>query len=62
MALTNRSMDPDFDTIFLVASSEFIFLSARVVREVATLGGDISKMVPKTVADHLARKFPSPTS
>lgn len=63
MALMNRSLDGDFETIFLMPSQEHIYLSSRIVKEVASLGGDIDGFVPGTVrkalADRLATAEPS---
>ena len=49
MALTNRGLDPEVDTICLMSSLEYQFLSSSRVKEVARLGGDVSSMVPKNV-------------
>jgi len=50
IAMANRKLNPDVDSVFLMTSWEYSFLSSSVVREVATLGGDISSMVPPSVA------------
>lgn len=57
MALMNRSLDEDLETIFLVSSQENTYLSSRIVKEVAHLGGDIAGFVPRVVADALAAKL-----
>lgn len=57
MALMNRSLSNDLETIFLVPSQESIYLSSRIVKEVARLGGDISGFVPAVVADALLEKM-----
>lgn len=56
-ALTNRSLDPQFESIFLMTSSEYIYLSSTIVREVAYWGGDIEKFVPPYVAEQLRKKL-----
>jgi len=53
IAMANRKLNPDVDSVFLMTSWEYSFLSSSVVREVATLGGDISSMVPPSVASLL---------
>ena len=58
MALINRRMRPETETIFLMAGEEYSFISSRLIKEIITLGGDVSTFVPKTVADHLRVKFP----
>ena len=57
MALMNRSLDDTLDTIFLVPSQENIYLSSRIVKEVARLGGNIERFVPPVIAEALAAKL-----
>jgi pantetheine-phosphate adenylyltransferase len=57
MAHLNRRMRPGTETVFLTASAEFSFLSSRMVKEVITLGGDVSKFVPDAVERRLRAKF-----
>lgn len=59
IAHTNRSLDPDFETIFLTTSAHYSFLSSSVVKEVARFGGAVDHMVPQVVAEDLARFFNS---
>jgi pantetheine-phosphate adenylyltransferase len=56
MALMNRSLDENFETIFLMPSQKNIYLSSRIVKEVATLGGDIDRFVPEVVKAALKSK------
>jgi len=49
MALMNRSLDENFETIFLLPSQKNIYLSSRIVKEVAALGGEIDRFVPEVV-------------
>lgn len=49
MGLINRNLNQDLETIFLIPSQEYSFLSSSFVKEIARHGGDISKMVPKSV-------------
>lgn len=56
LAGMNRSLYPDFETIFLTPSEQHMFISATLVREIAILGGDVSKFVDPRVAARLARK------
>ena len=60
MALANRRMAEDFDVLFLMPRSDYVFLSATIVREVARWGGDVTSMVPPVVAEYLSRKFSVP--
>ena len=57
MALTNRSLWPEFDTIFLMTRAEYMYLSSSVVRQVAQMGGDVGQFVPPCVAQRLKEKF-----
>ncbi len=52
MAIMNRTLDPDIDTIILVASKEYSFISSSLIKEIAHFGGDISKFVPESVLKH----------
>ena len=51
----NRSIDKDIETIFLMSSEKYNFISSRFIKEIHKLGGDISKSVPKPVLDFLAK-------
>jgi pantetheine-phosphate adenylyltransferase len=53
MALMNRRLEPRLETIFLTPQEEHTFLSSRIVKEVARLGGDVSSFVPTEVAARL---------
>ncbi|NWG31922.1 MAG: pantetheine-phosphate adenylyltransferase [Rhodocyclaceae bacterium] len=57
MAGMNRVLHPDVDTLFLTPGEQYMFISATMVREIASLGGDVSKFVHPLVAERLAEKF-----
>lgn len=57
MAGMNRNLYPDVETVFLTPSDQYMFVSATMVREIASLGGDVSKFVPQQVQRRLATKF-----
>jgi len=57
MALTNRRLAPEIDTVFLMPDEQLTFISATIVKEVAAWGGDLSSFVPDNVADALRKKF-----
>ena len=59
LAGMNRSLYPDFETMFLTPSEQHMFISATLVREIATLGGDVSKFVDPVVRAKLAAKVKS---
>lgn len=55
MAMVNRRMQSEIESVFLMTTSEYIYLSSTIVREVALLNGDISGMVPPAVAEIVAK-------
>ena len=57
MALMNRNLNPEVETIFLMPKEEYTYLSSRIVKEIARLGGNVSSFVPACVAKALSRKF-----
>jgi pantetheine-phosphate adenylyltransferase len=59
MALMNRKLEMHVETIFLMPKEEYTYLSSRIVKEIARLGGDISQFVPVPVAQALSKKFSS---
>lgn len=59
MTLMNRNLSPHIETIFLMPSEQYIFISSSLVKEIATLGGDVSRLVPDVVAKALQRKIDS---
>jgi pantetheine-phosphate adenylyltransferase len=59
IALMNKELAPSVETIFLMSKSEFSFVSSKMVKEVASYGGDISRLVPQFVGSKLKEKFHS---
>lgn len=60
MAGMNRQLMPDVETIFLTPSDEYQFVSSTFVREIATLGGDVSKFVAPSVLERLKARVAQP--
>jgi pantetheine-phosphate adenylyltransferase len=58
MALMNRKLWNELETVFLAPDARYTFLSASLVREIASLGGDVSSLVPEHVRKALAARFP----
>ena len=56
LAMTNRSV-AGIETVFIMASAEYGFTSSTLIREVASLGGDVSSLVPKVVYDRLHERL-----
>jgi pantetheine-phosphate adenylyltransferase len=59
LAGMNRSLWPDLETVFLTPSEQHMFISATLVREIATLGGDVSKFVHPSVVARFKKKAKS---
>jgi pantetheine-phosphate adenylyltransferase len=57
MALMNRNLYDKVDTVFLMGEAPYLFVSSSLVKNAAQLGGDISDLVPFSVAEALRRKF-----
>jgi pantetheine-phosphate adenylyltransferase len=57
MALMNRKMEPALETIFMMPKEEYTYISSRIVKEIARLGGNVELFVPDWVASALAKKF-----
>ncbi len=57
MAMMNRKLRPDLETVFMMPAEQYSYLSSRLVREVARLGGDISGLVPEMVEQRLKQKL-----
>ena len=55
MGLMNRNLDEKMETLFMIPSQEFSFLSSNFVKEIARHGGDVRKLVPRSVAKKLIR-------
>ena len=57
MASVNRSLDMGMDTLFMMTSKDYFFISSRTVREVACFGGSVKAFVPEIVEEALKKKF-----
>jgi pantetheine-phosphate adenylyltransferase len=57
MALMNRKLDENIETIFMMPKETYTFISSRIVKEIARLGGDVSSFVPPHVETALKKKF-----
>jgi pantetheine-phosphate adenylyltransferase len=57
LANMNRAMNPDFESVFLTPAEHLSYISSSLVREIASLGGDIDPFVPPAVAAALRSKF-----
>jgi pantetheine-phosphate adenylyltransferase len=57
MAMMNRELEPELETLFMMTGQDHFYISSRLVKEVVSLGGDISGLVPKIVQKKLKEKF-----
>lgn len=57
MALMNRKLRPELETVFMMPAEKYSYLSSRLVREVARLGGDVGNLVPEMVEQRLKEKL-----
>ena len=57
MALMNRRLDSSIETVFLMPSEEYSFITSTIVKEAASYGGDVSSLVPVLVVEKLKKKF-----
>jgi len=60
MALMNRKLAANLDTLFMPSAEEYSYVSSRLVKDIARLGGDIRGMVPAMVVEHLQQKLRRP--
>ncbi len=59
MALTNKKLNPNFETVFLTTSVENMYLSSSMVKEIARMGGDIRDFVPDVIHDSIVKRLES---
>ena len=57
MSLTNKKLYPQMETIFLTTRSEYMFLSSSIVKQIATLGGDITNFVPECIHQEIKTRL-----
>jgi pantetheine-phosphate adenylyltransferase len=57
MALVNRKLNPDIETMFMMTHSKYSYLSSSIVKEIASFGGDVRELVPPEAYDIIAAKF-----
>ena len=56
-ALTNKKLNSDLETLFMVTNQEYMYLSSTIVRQIAEFGGDIEQFVPHEIKDELIKKM-----
>ena len=59
LALMNKSLAPEIETIFMVTCSKYSYLNSSIVKEIASLNGNISQLVPEMVENNLKKIFSS---
>ena len=58
MAMMNRKLDPELETLFMMPAEKYTYVSSRLVKGVFQLGGDVSALVPELVVKRLRAKVP----
>lgn len=59
MAMMNRKLDPELETLFMMPAEKYTYVSSRLIKGVFQLGGDVSALVPPLVVERLRSKVPS---
>ena len=59
MALTNRKLSQEIETIFMMPNESFSYVSSKIIKQIASMNGDISKFVPEVVQEYLKKKLNS---
>ena len=62
MALMNRRLDPQIETVFMMPAESYSYVSSRLVKEVFQLGGRVTDVVPPVVERRLSEKYPTPAA
>lgn len=57
MTMMNRGLNPNLETLFMMTGQSYFYISSRLVKEVVSLGGDVSELVPRSVLKRLKEKF-----
>jgi pantetheine-phosphate adenylyltransferase len=58
MAMMNRKLDPELETLFMMPAEKYTYVSSRLIKGVFNLGGDVSTLVPPNVVERLKQKVP----
>ena len=62
MALTNKKLNPEVETLFLTTSAQNMYLSSSMVKQIASMGGDISDFVPPVILGDILKKLSHKTT
>lgn len=57
MSLTNKKLNPNLETVFLTSRAEYMYLSSSIVKQVASLNGDITNFVPECIHDEIKERL-----
>ena len=58
MAMMNRKLDPELETLFMMPAEKYTYVSSRLIKGVFQLGGDVTALVPPLVVERLKAKVP----
>ena len=59
MALTNKKLNPNVETLFLTTSAQNMYLSSSMVKQIAGMGGDVNDFLPKVIHDDVLSRISS---
>jgi pantetheine-phosphate adenylyltransferase len=62
MAMMNRKLDPELETLFMMPAEKYTYVSSRLIKGVFELGGDVSSLVPPNVVERLKARVPGKAS
>jgi len=62
MAMMNRKLDPELETLFMMPAEKYTYVSSRLIKGVFNLGGDVTSLVPPNVVERLKMKAPGKVS
>ena len=57
MALTNKKLNPEVETLFLTTSTQYMYLSSSMVKQIASMNGDISDFVPQEIHSDIIKRL-----
>ncbi len=57
MSLTNKKLNPNVETLFLTTSTDYMYLSSSMVKQIASMGGDIRDFVPEAIHDDIIKRI-----
>ena len=60
-ALTNKKLNPELETMFMITDAHYMYLSSSIAKQVASFGGDITDFIPEAIRADFLERFPTHT-